>query len=308
MSRYIDPFLEMLVAERGASINTVDAYRRDLEDATGHLDADLAAATTGQLRAYIQGLAGRGLAPRTQARRLSSIRQFFRFLVTDAIRDDNPADVLEGPRLGRPLPKILDEAAVDAMLLTAATEAETGDPAAHRLHAMVEILYATGMRVSELVGLSLTAVARDPRVLVIRGKGNKERLVPLGDPARQALRAYLDHRDRWLPRVADAVGQSPWLFPSRGDHITRHRFAQLLKELAARAGVPSAAVSPHVLRHAFATHMLARGADLRSLQRLLGHADITTTQIYTHVRDERLRQLVNDHHPLAARHPRQHSG
>ena len=302
MSRFTEAFLEMLVAERGAGANTVDAYRRDLTDAASHLDGALDAATTAQLRAYVQGLAGRGLAPRTQARRLSSLRQFFRFLVTDAIRADNPAAALDGPRLGRPLPKVLDEAAVDAMLLTAATAAEAGDPAAVRLHAMVEILYATGMRVSELVGLPLTAVARDPRVLVVRGKGNKERLVPLGEPARRALRAYLDHRDRWLPRTKDAVGQSPWLFPSRGGHITRHRFAQLLKKLADDAGVPPDAVSPHVVRHAFATHMLARGADLRSLQRLLGHADITTTQIYTHVRDERLRQLVADHHPLAARH------
>jgi integrase/recombinase XerD len=234
------------------------------------------------------------MAPRTAARRLSALRQFHRFLNGEGVRPDDPTAALDSPRQGRPLPKYLSEAEVDALLV--ASRARPG-PDGVRLVALLELLYATGLRVSELVGLPLAAIARDRRLLSVRGKGNKERLVPLSEPAREALAA-------WLPLRQAALGpgsMSRWLFPSRSrqGHLTRHRFGQLLKELAIAAGLDPAKVSPHVLRHAFATHLLAHGADLRSVQRLLGHADISTTQIYTHVLEDRLRALVHEHHPLA---------
>ena len=296
----------MLIAERGVSVNTLDAYRRDITDLTAFLHANghtLEAATTEQLRAYLRGLAERpgsapALAGRTVARRLSALRQFYRFMVSEGRRNDDPAAAIDSPKLGRSLPKILSEADVD-LLLTAAAR-RTG-PDGVRLVALLETLYATGLRVTELVGLPLAAIARDARVLTVRGKGGKERLVPLSDPARAALAEYLGIRDRFLVPARQAL-QAPFLFPSRRSqegHLTRQRFAQLLKDLAIDAGIDPKRVSPHVLRHAFATHMLNRGADLRSVQKMLGHADISTTQIYTHVLSERLNRLVNDHHPLA---------
>ena len=306
VSPHVDAFLDMLIAERGASMNTVHAYRRDIADLAAFLHADgqsLEAATTEQLRAYLRGLADRpgrapALAGRTVARRLSALRQFYRFMISEGRREDDPVAAIDGPKLGRSLPKVLSEGDVD--LLLAAAARRTG-PDGIRLVALLETLYATGLRVTELVGLPLTAIARDGQVLIVRGKGGKERLVPLSEPARAALAEYLGIRDRFLVPARQAL-QAPFLFPSRRSRegfLTRQRFAQLLKDLAIDAGIDPGRVSPHVLRHAFATHMLNRGADLRSVQKMLGHADISTTQIYTHVLSERLNRLVNDHHPLA---------
>lgn len=294
----------MMIAERGASANTVEAYRRDLADFAGFLarrGRALEAADAVALRAYFASLARAGMAPRTAARRLSALRQFHRFLYGEAVRPDDPTAALDGPRQGRPLPKCLSEAEVEALL--AAAHARPGAEGV-RLLALLELLYATGLRVSELVGLPLAAITRDRRLLSVRGKGGKERLVPLSGPARAALEAYLPARAAALARgQRRGKGDARWLFPSHGRqrHLTRHRFGQLLKELAIAAGLGPAKVSPHVLRHAFATHLLAHGADLRSLQRLLGHADISTTQIYTHVLEDRLRALVHERHPLAKR-------
>ena len=301
VSRYFEAFLELLLAERGASANTVMAYRRDLEDAasflggTGKNKATLDAATTDDLRRYLKHLEGRGMAARTSARRLSTLRQFYRFLYADGLRTDDPSAILESPRQGRTLPKILSENDVGALLGAAA---ERDGPEGKRLCALVELCYATGMRVTELVGLPLAAVQRDPEVLIVRGKGDKERMVPLSPPARQAVRDYLAVRDGFVPSGTT----NPFLFPGRGGkHLSRQRFFQLLKDLAEKAHLDPRKVSPHVLRHAFATHLLHHDADLRSVQQMLGHADISTTQIYTHVLDERMRRLVADHHPLASR-------
>ena len=302
VSRYFEAFLEMLLAERGASANTVAAYRRDLEDAAAFLagpnaKAILDTASTDDLRRYLKHLEGRGMAARTSARRLSTLRQFYRFLYADGLRSDDPSAVLESPRRGRSLPKILSEPDVGALLDAAAAR---DGPEGRRICALVELCYATGMRVSELVGLPLASVLRDPEVLVVRGKGDKERMVPLSMPARRAVRDYLAARDAFVPEGTT----NPFLFPGRGGkHLTRQRFFQLLKTLAAEAQLDPAKVSPHVLRHAFATHLLHHDADLRSVQQMLGHADISTTQIYTHVLDERMRRLVAEHHPLASRAP-----
>ncbi|MBS27618.1 MAG: tyrosine recombinase [Alphaproteobacteria bacterium] len=302
VSRYFEAFLEMLLAERGASANTLAAYRRDLEDAgrflaAGNPDARavLDGATTEDLRRYLSHLDGLGMAPRTSARRLSALRQFYRFLYGDGLRTDDPSGVLESPRQGRSLPKILSEDDVDRLLEQAAA---TRGAEGKRLCALVELCYATGMRVTELVGLPLSSMQRDPEVLVVRGKGDKERMVPLSPPARGAVRAYLAVRDDFVPEGTD----NPFLFPGRGGkHLTRQRFFQLLKLLAEKAALDPRKVSPHVLRHAFATHLLHHDADLRSVQQMLGHADISTTQIYTHVLDERMRRLVAERHPLARR-------
>ncbi|MEP4379127.1 MAG: site-specific tyrosine recombinase XerD [Alphaproteobacteria bacterium] len=302
VSRYFDAFLELLLAERGASANTVAAYRRDLEDAALFLDgsdkggrAVLDGATTDDLRRYLKHLEGRGMAARTSARRLSTLRQFYRFLYADGLRTDDPSAILESPRQGRSLPKILSETDVGALLGAAAAR---DDPEGKRICALVELCYATGMRVTELVGLPLAAVQRDPEVLIVRGKGDKERMVPMSPPARQAVRDYLGERDAFVPDGTT----NPFLFPGRGGkHLSRQRFFQLLKALAEEADLDPRKVSPHVLRHAFATHLLHHDADLRSVQQMLGHADISTTQIYTHVLDERMRRLVADHHPLASR-------
>ena len=296
----IERFMELLIAERNAAGNTVEAYRRDLGDFGGFLKRrkqTLGAAGSDDLRAYLARLDDAGMAERTVARRLSALRQFYRCLAAEGVRADDPTLILDSPRRGRSLPKLLGEGQVD--LLLAAAQARGGAEGA-RLVALLELLYGAGLRVSELVGLPLAAVLRDVRVLIVRGKGDKERMIPLGEPARDAVTAWLPHRDAALKRQR---ATSPWLFPSHGDsgHLTRHRFAQLLKELAVEAGLDPRKVSPHVLRHAFASHLLDHGADLRSVQKMLGHADISTTQIYTHVAGERMKALVRDHHPLARR-------
>jgi len=292
----VDLFEEMLRAERGASDNTVQAYRHDLADLAEFLSGrklSIDEARSADLRAYLAALDVAGMAPRTAARRLSAMRQFYRFLHAEERRADDPTATLESPKQGRSLPKVLTEEQVDDLLHAAR---QRPGPEGVRLVALMELLYATGLRVTELVSLPLAAAVRDPRMILVRGKGGKERLTPLNQAAREAVQAWVEVRAR-DPRKA----ASPFLFPSRSDagHLTRHRFGQLLKELAAAAGIDPKKVSPHVLRHAFATHLLNHGADLRSVQQMLGHADISTTQIYTHVLDERLRNLVETHHPLA---------
>lgn len=294
----LENFLEMLRAERGSAVNTVDAYGHDLRDFAGFLSArreTLKGADADVVREYIQGLAGAGLGSSTSARRLSTLRQFYRFLVAEGVREDDPTAVIDSPSRGRPLPKTLGEDEVEAMLYAAGRHRGASGA---RLRALLEILYATGLRVSELVGLPLSAVTGDGDFLLVTGKGGKERLVPLSDPAKAALEAWLPHR----AAISRDEG-SRWLFPSRAaaGHLTRQRFAQQLKKLAQDAGLDSRKVSPHVMRHAFASHLLAHGADLRSVQLLLGHADISTTEIYTHVLEERLQRLVSEHHPLAGK-------
>lgn len=286
----------MLVAERGASRHTVDAYRRDLADAQVFLRArKLHDATTEDLRAYLRDLNARAMAPATVARRLSSLRQFYAFLVLEQKRADNPTSTLDAPRGRRPLPKVLTEQDVLTLLTTAQ---DWPGPEGRRLEALLEILYASGLRVSELISLPLSAGARGDAFLVVRGKGNKERLVPLNGPSLAALGKYRAVRGHFLEHPQ---AKSPWLFPSRGEggHVTRQRFGQLLKELALKANLDPAKVSPHVLRHAFATHLLNHGADLLSVQKMLGHSDVSTTQIYTHVVEARKRALLEKNHPLA---------
>jgi integrase/recombinase XerD len=298
----IEAFLEMMSAERGASDNTLASYRRDLEDAADHVAGNIADAAPADIRAYLTDIAARGFAATSQARKLSALRQFFKFLYAEGLRTDDPTGTLDSPRKERSLPKTMSEVETGRLLDRAAEEAS--DPAlsdnarlsARRLHALVEVLYATGLRVSELVGLPLTVASRDERFFMVRGKGNKERMVPLSEKARAAMRAWQAERKR-----VPALAANPWLFPalSESGHLPRQVFARDLKGLAARAGISSAKISPHVLRHAFASHLLQNGADLRAVQQLLGHSDISTTQIYTHVLEERLVRLVNDHHPLA---------
>lgn len=291
----------MLGAERGAAVNTLRSYETDLTEFLAFLagrGSGADSATTTDITAYLERMAARGLAASTRGRKLSAIRQFFKFLYADGLRGDDPAAAVESPRQSRPLPKILSVDEVDALLQEAERAAETAKGAqrlkALRLHCLLELLYATGLRVSELVSLPRSVMATGDRVLTVTGKGGRERVVPLTDAACKAAAAYLSE--------AKAGGGTPsrWLFPtrSREGHLTRQRFAQELKALAARAGIAAARVSPHVLRHAFASHLLERGAELRAVQQLLGHADISTTQIYTHVLEERLRELVLDHHPL----------
>jgi len=289
----------MMSAERGAAANTLESYGRDLADFTDFVRRRQRApedAGTEHLRAYLKRMSEAGMAAGTSARRLSTLRQFFRFLYQERIRDDDPTAALDSPRLGRPLPKYLSEEEVERLLATAHTRP---GPEGLRLMALVEVLYATGLRVSELVGLSLTSLSRDGRVLIVRGKGGKERMVPLSEPAADAIDAYLRTRDGFVP--AGHAAASDRLFPSRSKqgYLTRARFGQILKELAIESGIEPKRVSPHVLRHSFASHLLAHGADLRALQEMLGHADIATTQIYTHVLDERLKSLVEESHPLA---------
>ena len=296
-SKHLEAFLEMLVAERGAAAATIAAYRRDLTDLQRFLSLQkttLDAAAEADLHAYVAAATTTRLAPRSLARRISAYRQFYKFLVVDGIRADDPTVALDAPRLGRPLPKLLSEDEVATLL--AAARAWPGDEGC-RVLCLVEMLYATGLRVSEMVTLPMSAAARDPRLILVRGKGGRERVVPLGQPARRALAEYLECRPRFLYDGRP----SRWLFPSRGGagHLTRQRCGQLLKELATRAGLDPAQLSPHVLRHAFASHLLDHGADLRGVQQLLGHADIATTQIYTHVAQDRLREIVEQKHPLA---------
>jgi integrase/recombinase XerD len=299
--RLVELFLDMLAAERGAGKNTLSAYAHDLTDFAAHLAAGktIGAATTDDLRRYLTGLARRGLKPASVARRLSALRQLYRFLYAEGHCPGDPAAVLEGPRRGRALPKVLSVKEVDQLLACAhARTSEAGVPLrrlrALRLACLLEVLYASGLRVSELIALPASSARQDQRMLVIKGKGGRERLVPLNASARDAMRAYLE-------QLGDDPGAAKWLFPSFGEsgHLTRQHAARELKELAIAAGLPPARVSPHVLRHAFASHLLQNGADLRVVQTLLGHADISTTQIYTHVLEERLKSLVRDLHPLA---------
>jgi integrase/recombinase XerD len=299
----VELFLDMLAAERGAGENTLAAYRNDLADLTAHLRAagrTIAGADTDDLRGFLKSLAERGFKASSLARRLSAVRQLYRFLYAEAKRSDDPAAVLEGPKRGRSLPKVLSIAEVDGLLAQARKDMEDAEqPPAARLRAarllcLLEVVYATGLRVSELVALPASAARRDQRMLVVRGKGGKERLVPLNQAAKRAMDDYLKLR-------AEAKhDKSKWLFPSFGEqgHLTRQHFARELKGLGSSSGIAPARLSPHVLRHAFASHLLHNGADLRVVQTLLGHADISTTQIYTHVLEERLKALVRDLHPL----------
>ena len=307
--RAIDLYLDMLAAERGAAANTLEAYRRDLTDFAADLarhGSSIAKAGNENIRDYLGRLAARGFSAASVARRLSAIRQLYRFLYAEGNRKDDPAAAIEGPKRGRALPKVLSVSHVDQLLATARKGME-GDGAimqrvrAARLNCLLEVLYATGLRVSELVTLPASAAQRDQRMLIVRGKGNKERLVPLNDAARHAMRDYLALREEATKGKKGAAKAAKWLFPSFGasGHITRQHVARDLKALAAATGLRASQVSPHVLRHAFASHLLQNGADLRSVQTLLGHADISTTQIYTHVLEERLKSLVRDLHPLA---------
>jgi integrase/recombinase XerD len=309
-TRLISLFLDMLAAEQGAGPNTLDAYRRDLTDFSeflGHAGYDFIGAETQGLRDYLAELDTRGFKSSSVARRLSAIRHLFRFLLNERIRDDDPAAILSGPKRGRGLPKVLSISDVDRMLRRAKELGEQPEVSASqrlralRLYCLLEVLYATGLRVSELVSLPRSAAKRDARMIVVRGKGNKERLVPLNDASRQAMADYLAATDAAKADKKNALAASKWLFPSFGEsgHLTRQHFARDLKELAAAAGLQPRLVSPHVLRHAFASHLLHNGADLRIVQTLLGHTDISTTQIYTHVVEERLKSLVRDLHPLA---------
>lgn len=297
---HLTEFLAMLSAERGAAQNTIDAYEHDLGDFLAFLETrqrEPLMALAKDINAFLQELTNRGLAATSRARRLSSIRQYYKFLSAENLLASDPASGLSGPKRQRPLPKILSIAEVDRLLETSAKRGAGQEGRAMfralRFHALLEILYATGMRVSELVGLQRSVLRGDRRVMTIKGKGGRERLVPLNTPAREALEKYL--------AVSGRFDNSAWLFPAKAaeGHVTRQGFAQDLKDVAIEAGLDPARVSPHVLRHAFASHLLDRGADLRAVQQLLGHADISTTEIYTHVLQERLKKLVNEHHPLA---------
>lgn len=302
----LDSFLEMMSAERGAAANTLSSYERDLVDMTDFFNGRgtaMSDATTSDLSAYLAHLAAQGFAASSQARRLSSMRQFYKFLYSEGLRSDDPTGILDAPRKGRSLPKTMSIADVTALLAQALKEAETEAPgqiARIRMHLLLELLYATGMRVSELVALPARVLRHDGRFLMIRGKGNKDRMVLLSRTAIRAMEIYEQARTTLLPKK-EGVLESPWLFPSNGKegHLPRQVFARDLKDIAIRAGLSPAAISPHVMRHAFASHLLQNGADLRAVQELLGHSDISTTQIYTHVLEERLQELVQTHHPLA---------
>lgn len=290
----------MLAADGNAARNTIDSYRRDLihfQEFLSRRRRSLEAAETDHIRRYLKTLSDAGMAASTAARRLSAIRRFYRFLHAERIREDDPSNGLDSPKPAKSLPKFLSEEEV-GQLLAAAHNRPGADGL--RTAALMEILYAAGLRVSELVGLPLAALSRDGRLLTFRGKGGKERMAPLGEPAMDAVAAYLPVRGNFLPR-GGAGADAGFMFPSRGKsgHLTRVRFNQVLTELAIEAGLDFRRVSPHVLRHSFASHLLAHEADLRTLQQMLGHADISTTQIYTHVLDERLKALVEQAHPLA---------
>jgi integrase/recombinase XerD len=309
-ARLINLFLDMLAAEQGAGHNTLDAYRRDLTDFSEFIaraGKGFAGVETQALRDYLDDLDARGFKSSSAARRLSAMRHLFRFLLNERVRSDDPAAILSGPKRGRGLPKVLSIADVDRLLVRAKALADAPEASAlqrlraKRLYCLLEVLYATGLRVTELVTLPLSASRRDARMIVVRGKGNKERLVPLNEASRQAMADYLAAIEALKPEKKKNAAASKWLFPSFGEsgHLTRQHFARDLKELAGAAGLAPRLVSPHVLRHAFASHLLHNGADLRIVQTLLGHTDISTTQIYTHVVEERLKSLVRDLHPLA---------
>jgi len=302
-------FLDMLVAERGAAKNTHDAYERDILDFNKFLkesNSVLEKATAEDIEDYLEELSernniknkGEKTAVRTLARRISALRQFYGFLLSEGTRADDPTSTIESPKQTRTLPKILSEDEVNNLIKVAG---EPGGPESTRLVALLEILYATGLRVSELVGLPVSAIGADNRFLKVEGKGGRERMAPLSEPARKSLKSYMDIRKRFLT-PGQKEDENPWLFPSRtseSGHLTRQRFAQLLKELARNAEMPEGKVSPHVLRHAFATHLLSHGADLRSVQKMLGHADIATTQIYTQILEDQKQDTVEENHPLA---------
>lgn len=305
----VDGFLNTLATERNAAQNTIFAYQRDLADITKYLEAQnttIDKARTDDLRQYLsnlsklpnKGLRGSNVAVRTIARRLSAMRQYYQYLIGENLRKDDPTSTIDSPKQVRTLPKILTEDQVNHLIQTAAKKKGHDGK---RLIALLEVLYATGLRVSELVGLPVSAISTDRRSIIIKGKGGKERAMPLSEPARRALNSYLDVHQTFILPAREAV-QKKWLFPSRTSekgHLTRQRFAQILKDLGDDAGMEVGMVSPHILRHAFATHMLTRGADLRSVQKMLGHADIATTQIYTHLLSDKLKDMVKEHHPLA---------
>ena len=294
-SPQIEAFLEMMAVERDASPHTLSAYARDLNDAEEAAAGGLMAADETAIEGWFADLSRRGLSSATQARRRSAVRQFYRFALAEGWRADDPSRRLDAPKQGRPLPKTLSRDEIERLIVAAsAREGAAGV----RLICLMELAYASGLRVSELLSLKVQAVRRDPTHLIVRGKGGKERLAPLNDAARTAVKAWLVQRD-----ADKARADSSWLFPSGGKsgHLTPRRFAQLLDQAAVDAGIDPARVSPHVLRHAFATHLLEGGADLRIVQALLGHADIATTQIYTHVATDRLTQVMNSKHPLAKR-------
>lgn len=301
----VEAFLEMMATERGASDNTLASYRRDLEDAEDflvHGGGGLASASPAGITAWIADMGRRSFAPSTQARKTSAVRQFFKFLYAEGIRSDDPTGLLDTPKKGRPLPKVLSESEVRRLLdraeeeVTAAPAGSAERFAAQRLSTLLELLYASGLRVSELVGLPLTVARRDERFFTVKGKGGKERIVPLSAKARSSMKRWLDERARHIH-----AAESKFLFPtgSKQGFLPRQMFGRELKGLATRTGIAAAKTSPHILRHAFASHLLQNGADLRSVQQLLGHTDISTTQIYTHVLEKRLRDLVQNNHPLA---------
>ena len=299
--RHVEAFLEMMSVERGAAVKTLEAYRRDLShflDVLSGLGCSYLTAGRQDVERYFEAVHEDGLAPSTAARRLSSIRQFYKFLYGEGLVATDPSVLVPAPRRGPALPRTVSEAEVAALLSHVAKDAS---PQGLRLNCLLELLYATGLRVSEVVSLPLAAAAGAPRTMMVKGKGGRERVVPLNDASRAALAAYLEVRPDFLKKAGPSLRTSRYLFPSRGGsgHLTRHRLAQLLKEAAAAAGISPQRLSPHTLRHAFASHLIAHGADLRSVQQMLGHADISTTQIYTHVQEERLKSAVATHHPLA---------
>lgn len=297
MSFYIDQFIEMLASERGSALNTLESYRRDLADCAAFLKTRnlvLEQAEPSVLREYLTSLYDRGMTSSSISRHLSALKQFFQFLLTEEIAQEDPTSLLARPKKTKPLPKILTEAEITRLLETVA---EDSSPEGERLEALLEVLYASGLRVSELISLEHNSVLRAEETLIVKGKGGKERLVPLSSYAIKALEKYLKVRSAFMP----PWGASRWLFPSYGKsgHVTRQRFGQLLKDLALQAGLDPEKVSPHVIRHAFATHLLNGGADLLSVQNMLGHADISTTQIYTHVMHKKLQDVIQQCHPLS---------
>lgn len=305
----VQSFLDMLVSERGAAANTVAAYERDLADFSLFSETktfDAVKATTANIQDYMKDLATRDhvkgtkvskISDRTRARRLSALRQFFSFAISEGLREEDPTSTVESPKQVRTLPKTLTEEEVTHLINTAG---KPGTSNSTRLVCLLEMLYASGLRVSELVGLPMSAIGEGSQFLTVAGKGGRERMVPLSPPAQQAMDKYLKLRQNFISEDDDGT-QAKWVFPSKTSvvgHLTRQRFAQLIKDLSKAAGMPDGKVSPHVLRHAFATHLLKRGADLRSVQKMLGHADIATTQIYTHVIGENLKDTVQEKHPL----------
>ena len=301
----VEAFLEMMSAERGAAANTLASYERDLKDYAQQLskrNARFSSAQTKDVESHLTNLARQGLAASSQARHLSAIRQFHKFLFAEGIRTDDPCSTIDSPKQGRPLPKTISMEDVDTLIGLAESETVNAKGTAAkkiraaRLYALIEMLYATGLRVSELVSLPASAANNSGRFITIVGKGNKERIVPLSEKSKDAISNYLS-----LKKAQNREETGKYLFPASSDsgHYTRQAFARELKDLARRAGLDQAKISPHIMRHAFASHLLQNGADLRSVQQLLGHSDISTTQIYTHVLDERLKQLVTDHHPLS---------